>query len=429
MLRYGVLSYNKVHMNLDGNDFQNLGDWVQTIAMEELYKEWGIDNYIFVNRDDAMDYDGDYVVVPYNGFNSLVHTKQYEINAFPLSQKIIPLFFGMHFHDDYIPTEMREQLIHFGPVGCRDEETMCNMRSHGVYAYLSGCVTALFTRRNIDDEKQKKVLLVDAPDEIESYMPLHLKENMEYMTHIYQFDRMQGENYTTEKEASDAYQETRRLLQYYKDYASLVVTQRLHVAAPCMAMGIPVILARRDGFSGRYAWIDKWLPLYTKDKWKNIDWNPGIVEYEEEKKFIKEFLRNRLKSTYEQYRDMVQISSFYENRANKTYCENVISALDKIDLSVYNTYAIWGVIQEAQVLKHLLSRKYPNLKLVAVYDKNIKGDFEGYQIQSSDAIINDDVLYFVMPRSAFDYAKRKLDDLGNKYVLAEFRDYQWRHNL
>ena len=57
-MKYGILSYERKKLSLNGRDTQNMGDWVQTIAMEMLYNEWGIDNYIKVSRNDAHDYDG-----------------------------------------------------------------------------------------------------------------------------------------------------------------------------------------------------------------------------------------------------------------------------------------------------------------------------------------------------------------------------------
>ena len=53
-MKYGILSYERKKLSLNGRDTQNMGDWVQTIAMEMLYNEWGIDNYIKVSRNDAL---------------------------------------------------------------------------------------------------------------------------------------------------------------------------------------------------------------------------------------------------------------------------------------------------------------------------------------------------------------------------------------
>lgn len=429
MLKFGVLSCGEIHLNLDGNDFQNLGDWIQTIAVEELYKEWGIKDYIHVNKDHVAEYDGDYVLLPYNGFNTCNPMRFLRINAFPLSDRVIPVFFSMHFHDDFFSEKFRLQLIQYGPVGCRDEETMINMRRHGIQAYLSGCVTALFSRRVLDEKKQNKVLLVEAPNGIEEYMPSDLRNKIEYLTHIYPISRTEGAPIMNEEEKEKAYQEARRLLNYYKENAALVITHRLHVAAPCVAMGIPVILARSDEFDGRYAWIDKFLPMYPKGTWNTINWYPDVVDYEEEKKVIKNVLKNQLMQAYDKYKDIVSLSEFYENRKRHKYNQNVVKALEQLDLHNYHSYAIWGAISESMILKHIISRKYPHLKLVAIYDKNIEGLFEGYQIQKPDMIKNDNTLYFVMPRSAFESAKQILESFHNHYVLAEYRNDEWENNL
>ncbi len=111
--------------------------------------------------------------------------------------------------------------------------------------------------------------MVDVPKGIEEYMPEDYKERLEYVTHE------TDSNVNLEEK-------TREMLQMYKEQAQLVVTSRLHCASPCMAMGIPVILVR-EYYDSRYKWIDKYLPLYTSDKFSTIDWNPKSVDLEDMK--------------------------------------------------------------------------------------------------------------------------------------------------
>lgn len=428
MLKYGVLSYHKVKLNLDGKDYLNLGDWIQTIAMEELYKEWNITDYIYVNRNDASVYNGPYVVLPYNCYHSFT-LKLHDYNyAFPLSSRIIPVFFSLHLQDGYIPPVAEEQFRSSTPIGCRDEETLSTVRKYSIPAFLSGCITALFPRRKVL-EQQKRVILVDAPAGIEAYMPQELLSHIEYRTHIYNIVRTDGQLYTTEEEARNSYNKAKELLYYYRDNAALVVTQRLHVASPCMAMGIPTILVRDDGFDGRYSWIDKFLPLYTKKDFDRIDWNPPIIEYEEQKKVVKEILKNQINEVYIKNKEWCNMSEFWENRERKLYNDNVIKAISKLNIEGNENFALWGVVAETHVLKRILLEKYPNMKLTAVYDLNIKGDFEGITIKLPNEIMNDDIIYFVVARGAFLSAKDYLERLNNKFVLAEFKENSWQNNL
>lgn len=429
MLKYGIVSYDKIQINKDGNDYINLGDWIQSIAIETLYKEWGINDYIYVNRDDARYYDGDYVVLPFNGYNTFSQKYHYYEDAFPLSPKIIPVFFSMQLQDQYIPVNIRQQFLSYGPIGCRDEDTLHTMRKHGIPSYLSGCVTALLPRRKENKNKQTKVLIIDAPENIKDFMPSHLKNNIEYLTHIYEIHRTTGSNFTTTEESSAIYNRAKSLLDYYRDNAALVITRRLHVASPCMAMGIPVILARDDSFDGRYSWIDKFLPLYEKEDFNNIDWNPCPVNYEGTKKTVKNVLKQQLQKAYKNNREIYELSSFWENRQKNTYNLIIQKAIKKLDISQYKKYAIWGVVENSHTLKKLLSELYPDMQLVAAYDANMNGYFEGIKICNPTNISSDEILYFVVARGAFPSAKKLLTDLHNHYILAEFRSENWENNI
>ena len=111
--------------------------------------------------------------------------------------------------------------------------------------------------------------MVDAPSRILEFMPLELKNSMEILTHEVLIDP----NNEYRKECQRLENLSRQFLERYRNEATLVVTSRLHCAAPCLAMGIPVILAR-NYFDDRYSWIDRFLPLYTPDRFPSIDWNP-----------------------------------------------------------------------------------------------------------------------------------------------------------
>lgn len=315
-MRFGVVSYERKFLKLNGNENQNMGDWGQTIAMEQLYHEWGITDYIHVSRNDVKYYDGEYVILPYNGFNTLINRANYKTETFPLSHKIIPVFFSMHYHDRYIPLEMKEQLKAFEPIGCRDEETMVNMRKHGIRSYLSGCVTSLLPRREEDKEKQNKILIIDAPKDIDKYIPSELIGEIEYHTNLFHITRTEGPNYMTSNESKESYEQAKKLLNYCRDNAKLIITSRLHIASPCMAMGIPVILVKED-FDGRFAWIEKYLPLYSKERWNEINWYPKPVEYEKEKLWIKGILKKKIDEAYDEYNEIYSLSEYFEEREDR----------------------------------------------------------------------------------------------------------------
>lgn len=428
-MKYAVLSYDRKALSLNGRDGQNLGDWIQTLAVEELYKEFGIEEYSFVSRNDAASYKGDEVCLLVNGYHTLINRVGYKTNTFPLSENIYPIFLSMHFHDRNIPIQMQEQLRKFGPVGCRDEETFLNMQEHGIPAFLSGCVTALFARRVDNTANQNEVLLVDIPKELAEKIPEKMRKDAKSITQIFPITRQNGNEFMTESETVLAYEKAKELLRYYKEHAKLVITSRLHTAVPCMAMGIPVILAKED-FDGRFSWIDKYLPLYSKDKWDEIDWNPVAVEFEDDKKKLKDCYREFIFSNPEKrntwaYDFWGQRERYFYNKIIKTEIERL-----KERCSPSEQYFIWGVTDNTLRLNNVIKELFPQWKLVGVYDRMVRGKFEGYDIVPIEELsYSDDSICFVAAPKAWEQAKETFKNNRVRYILVDFNDVNWTMRL
>ena len=79
-----------------------------------------------------------------------------------------------------------------------------------------------------------------------------------------------------------------QLLRRFRDEATLVLTPLHHVAAPCIAMGIPVVICRRDN-DPRFSLLADLTPIYTPDAVHRIDWAPKPIDVTE--------LRQRFLST------------------------------------------------------------------------------------------------------------------------------------
>jgi len=60
-----------------------------------------------------------------------------------------------------------------------------------------------------------------------------------------------------------------------------------------MAAGISVILGQ-DQLSYRFGWFEKLLPIYDNNSYKNIDWTPNAINYEEHKQKVIEFTKDRI---------------------------------------------------------------------------------------------------------------------------------------
>lgn len=62
-------------------------------------------------------------------------------------------------------------------------------------------------------------------------------------------------------------------MQRYAEEASLVLTPLLHVASPCAAMNVPVVLCRWENDT-RFGMMESLMPIYLPDRLHEIDWSP-----------------------------------------------------------------------------------------------------------------------------------------------------------
>lgn len=404
-MRYGIISYKKT-VRPGGTKWTNLGDPIQSYAMVKIYEEMGIpeSELVKINRYSSKSYDGDYVVLPFNCYNMIFDQYRHN-NSLPVSNKIIPVFVSFHLHSRELNSDLLVQLKTHEPIGCRDEETMKMLRDNNIRAYLSGCVTATLPKRKLAP-KNGKNYFVDCPEDITEYIPEDIRVNAEFVTHMPYIKRTSESIYLSEEEERNYYQLGINQLKLYESNADLVVTSRLHVAAPCMAMGIPVILVS-ENFDGRFSWIDKYLPLYIPSEFHEIDWYPSPVDYEEDKEVIKKQFIYRIQKAYDENHLLYDCSSLYEDRKKSVYNKAIINSLKQIpNLPEHVKYALWGLRAETMNLHHVISDHFPNWELSAVLDEYCAGEYEGYSILTTKDIseLDRDIIYFIIPETAHEYA-------------------------
>ncbi|MCL6620508.1 MAG: polysaccharide pyruvyl transferase family protein [Syntrophobacterales bacterium] len=143
------------------------------------------------------------------------------------------MFFGFHIRTNpqnlqyFLNPEIIGYLKDHEPIGCRDRHTMNLLRQQGVEAFFSACLTLTFPKREHPPE-EGKVFLVDTG---EIPLPTEIRKNSVKLTHL--VSSLYGDDLKTSM--------AKKLLEIYKNHASLVITTRIHCALPCLAMGIPVI--------------------------------------------------------------------------------------------------------------------------------------------------------------------------------------------
>lgn len=368
-MKYGRLVYRYTGKTyIDTDAIFSYGDVIQTLAIDHFYEKMGIDQsqIVDINFAEMKDYDGEYVILPVAGYAS--HYKRF--NQLPPSHKIIPLFYSFEMSDetcdDIVPYLKKHE-----PIGCRDEHTMNLLRRKGVVCYLSGCVTVTFPRRSKKPIKNK-VFFVDIPNAIEKYIPQELKENCEYI-------QQEGKVKTvpmTEEERIQIEEEGKRLIQRYKDEAALVVTSRLHAAAPCAAMGIPVILTI-DNIDGRFSFLDKLIPLYDSVDYEKIDWYPKSIAFDELKESMFAIFKEKMLELYEHNQKIYDLSAYWENREKALYDRKLYMRLKELQCRHTREdefpYLIWGGGVHGKRAFSMMKELFPKAELVAVVDKYMEG--------------------------------------------------------
>ena len=171
-MRYGILKFKLFYKHIDLNWKFNIGDAIQSYAIEELYNQIGINDYFLINKHETREYSGEKITLP---FANLYHSEM-DDDIFPISKDIVPIFVGFHHSGTVLPKERLSDLRKHQPIGCRDERTFQLMNKYGLDAYISGCVTASLNRREKGPE-DGKVFIVDASTALMKHIPQNLKEN------------------------------------------------------------------------------------------------------------------------------------------------------------------------------------------------------------------------------------------------------------
>lgn len=138
--------------------------------------------------------------------------------------------------DIALKLDIPQKLKSYGPIGCRDRATRDFLKSHGVDAYYSGCMTMGFYQRPSNQAATDTVIL-DLQPAFMRHLSENVKTNAIRPTHflIYRNDQ------TSLVDNFDFFAQSQELLDYYRTKAKLIITSRLHGTLPALAFGIPVI--------------------------------------------------------------------------------------------------------------------------------------------------------------------------------------------
>ena len=281
---YGLMIYNYHY-------YQNIGDYIQSLAALQ-YLPKNCKPYL-VDRNRIQYYNGPNVKLIMNSWNKIVGGTKY------ISDKINPIFLSYHINKPKIlPRIYLQDLENYAPIGCRDTHTRDKLIKYGIKAYFSSCLT---TTLDIDYAAKKRertndIIFTDfkfgfysqADDYIRSLKSYNFN-NITNITHYFKKKLSEIGRFKLAKKLLDKYAR-----------AKLVITTRLHVSLPCLALNTPVILVNKKfdiRFSGLYKFLNT-IGRNEENKFEikvNVD-NKGFVynskEYLKYSIKLKEALKN-----------------------------------------------------------------------------------------------------------------------------------------
>lgn len=284
----------------------NLGDYIQSRAVQLLLESLGVppEAIVKIDRDSLAFYSGEPVQLIMNGC--------FFPHCFPLPSQIEPIFVGFQTVRAEVISENLKFFKKYSPIGCRDNATRALFRQSGIDAYTSGCLSMTFPHRGVQP-KAKTVFFIGG--EGAGKMPLQLREHvplqiMEGSTYVHQRERVSSHP-LSDDDVGRLETLAVELIERYRTQASLVVTPLLHAASPCLAMGIPVILARAS-LGERFTAIDRILPVHTPENFASIDWTPRRVDLEALKYCLGSLVRRRLAGNLPEPNELQFLEQFYQ---------------------------------------------------------------------------------------------------------------------
>lgn len=246
--KYGILTYNSI----------NIGDEIQSVAAMRFLPR--IDEYIYRENIDSF--------VPKDEKSKIKLIMNawwmWHPENFVPSKFIDPLCISMHIRpkirEEMFTIDVKEYLTKQSPIGCRDMDTYFWLTEKGIPAYFSGCLT-LTLQRNYDIPRKDYILCVDVDDSLVEDIKKRTKRQ------VYSISRMLSPFYSS----LQRFEVAKIMLRLYHD-AALVISPRLHVILPSLALETPVlrILSDSMGEQSRYEGYEGFLNCIDVTKDNNV---------------------------------------------------------------------------------------------------------------------------------------------------------------
>lgn len=356
----------------------NLGDNIQSMSIKRLFSYCGIG-------------EEQTIKCSYFGAGSLSepcalilqgHFSRHYNMDFMYNPNICPVFLGFALMDAHLlPDEIR-YIKKFEPVLCRDEFTKTVLNRYDIDAYISGCLSLTFDRREDGTCKDGFYYFVDIKEKFRQLIPDKILNKAVFLS-----QNMKIKNVDEQvMEAGEAAAKTS--LEDYKKHAKMIITSKLHCMCPGIAMGIPTI-AVSDNFSARYSFVDAFVKNYDEKEFAVYDWaripEPVDIEYE------KKLLLDIGKSMLQRNPDMEKIKELdcrYTKRKKWNYCSDMKREIRKIFRDeISPEFILWGAAAGGHTVYHTIQEMYPHCRLLEVADRFNDGVWEGKIIKRPEEAV------------------------------------------
>lgn len=374
LFRFQKIAYENCHNEMQGN----LGDYVQEAIIKNIIESVTDCKCSVVST--GGKYQKGKVVFP----TLCVTLEDYTVNSFlKIARQVdFPLFF-FYIHDDLLKQfpELERYLLKHQPIGCRSDITRNILRNHGIRAYQTGCPTIAFPERKNLPQDGGVPYIVDLSRSAINAIPGELQENAVFVSHSDNFSTFPPNNESFDR----LYESAENRIIEYRQHASIIITSRLHAAAPAAAMGIPTVLMT-DNADFRYSWVDKFIPVYQAQDYVSIDWCHAV-----QKPHIEEWAKKQIRELYLRYihdRDyesiMEKLDEYYSKRNRTVYFKGFQGELKKLPSTELVRYLIWGAGVHCGYALDLIEQYNPQAEPVAIVDRFKTGERRGISIIKPD---------------------------------------------
>ena len=311
----------------------NIGDFIQAVAANQFNPNNG-SAPVLIERESLSQYRGTDVFAFMNAWFMRSPEK-----GWPPSDSIHPKFLSFHINsiakEGMLSNASIEYLKRYEPIGCRDRYTLKLLKERGVDAWFSGCMTLTLGEKYTSSEKTGKIYICNLPipsnrisqcvkntiillkelfihpcllakisSKIESYPPQRIRkwwdaaniintyitcidkeilEQAEYINHIIPFS-----NYQQMLEKAE------ELIKMYAK-AKFVITDKIHCAMPCLAVGTPVVWIESEGDEEYKCRLDGISELFNRIHYTNGKASLKIPNFKYRRLSINNFPKNPLK--------------------------------------------------------------------------------------------------------------------------------------